>query len=183
MKTRTFNPLRLDVQAFAEAEVGLSGEWLLPELPRLADSGLTGSPALHTGRVKWSARGRCRQRSGASPAWFIDLEASVQMPLQCQRCLQPVETDIEVAHPLRFVADEAQAAALDAESDEDVLALSRALDLRALVEDELLLALPLVPRHEACPTPASTSASGEDIVERPNPFAALAVLKKSDPTH
>ena len=38
-----------------------------------------------------------------------------------------------------------------------MLALSRALDLRELVEDELLLALPLVPRHEVCPEPAAVS--------------------------
>jgi uncharacterized protein len=34
-----------------------------------------------------------------------------------------------------------------------VLALEPALDLKELVEDELLLALPLVPRHEVCPEP------------------------------
>ena len=34
-----------------------------------------------------------------------------------------------------------------------MLALEPALDLRGLVEDELLLALPLVPRHEVCPEP------------------------------
>ncbi len=53
-----------------------------------------------------------------------------------------------------FVAGgEEAAAALDAESDDDVLALESSLDLHALVEDELLLALPLVPRHDECPEP------------------------------
>ena len=54
---------------------------------------------------------------------------------------------------LFFVAGEDAAAALDTESDDDVLALEPFLDLRGLVEDELLLALPLVPRHEVCPEP------------------------------
>ena len=50
---------------------------------------------------------------------------------------------------LRFVDGEAQAEALDADSEDDVLALAPALDLRTLVEDELLLAWPIVPRHDA----------------------------------
>ena len=75
----------------------------------------------------------------------------------------------------------AQAARLDEEGDEDVLALTRALDLPALVEDELILALPLVPRHEVCPQDVPLEAVDEGFEaagERPNPFAALAALKK-----
>ena len=58
---------------------------------------------------------------------------------------------LHIEKALRFVHGEDAAAELDADSDDDVLASSRSLDLRALIEDELLLALPLVPRHEACP--------------------------------
>ena len=63
-----------------------------------------------------------------------------------------------------------------------VLALSRSFDAIELIEDELLLSLPLVPRHEVCPVPLPrpvddlSHAEGD---ERPNPFAALAALKKS----
>jgi len=70
---------------------------------------------------------------------------------------------------------------LDADSDVDVLALSRSVDLRELVEDELLLAMPLVPRHEVCPAPLlapqADVAFEEAEQDRPNPFAALAALK------
>jgi uncharacterized protein len=60
--------------------------------------------------------------------------------------------------------------------------MTRSLDLVSLVEDELLLALPLVPRHEVCPQPLPMS-HGDDVQEEPapNPFAALAVLKRGGP--
>ena len=81
-----------------------------------------------------------------------------------------------------FVHGEDAAAQLDTDSEDDVLALTRALDLRELIEDELLLALPLVPRHEVCPTPLLAPADGEAPVDdKPNPFAALAALKRGQP--
>jgi uncharacterized protein len=50
------------------------------------------------------------------------------------------------------------------------------------VEDELILALPLVPRHDACPQPLAAPATAEEpLAERPNPFAALAALKRGEP--
>ena len=64
---------------------------------------------------------------------------------------------------------------------DDVLALGRSLDLRELVEDELLLALPIVPRHEVClqplPMAVGEQALEDDVPERPHPFAALQALK------
>jgi len=55
-------------------------------------------------------------------------------------------------------------------------------DLLAVLEDELLMALPLVPMHETCPQ-ASPLVAGESdkevgLIEKPNPFAVLAQLKK-----
>jgi uncharacterized protein len=95
---------------------------------------------------------------------------------------------------LRFVpGGEDAAAALDADSDDDVLPLQRAIDARALIEDELLLELPLVARHTLCPRPLPMSAGeampepgaegGGAEGERPNPFAVLARLKGSDKGH
>ena len=66
-----------------------------------------------------------------------------------------------------FVDGEDAAAALDAESEDDVLALTPALDLAELVEDELLLALPLVPRHEQCPEPLPRAFVEDDPAHRP----------------
>ena len=66
------------------------------------------------------------------------------------------------------------------------MALPRSLDLRALVEDELILELPLVPRHDACPQPLPQPASDPleaQVEAAPNPFAKLAVLKRGKSSH
>ncbi|MGS0753455.1 YceD family protein [Roseateles sp. GG27B] len=75
---------------------------------------------------------------------------------------------------------------MDADSEDDVLVLPRYLDAQELVEDELLLALPLVPRHEQCPQPLALPAAellpdGEDADALPHPFAALAALRVRTP--
>jgi len=90
---------------------------------------------------------------------------------------------LEVDRWFRFVIDEATAAAEDEDSEEDVLALEPRPNLRELVEDELLMELPLVPMHETCPQPVVMAAGAIDgpadaEPQRKNPFAELARLKK-----
>ena len=87
---------------------------------------------------------------------------------------------LRVDRRIFFVEGEDAAAALDAESEDDVLALTPALDLPELIEDELLLALPLVPRHEVCPEPLPRAFVEDDPATTPadHPFAALAALKQ-----
>jgi len=61
-----------------------------------------------------------------------------------------------------------------------LLVLSSEFDLMALVEDELLMDLPLVPMHEACESehvPTSDDSDGPAVAGKPNPFAVLAALK------
>ncbi len=60
--------------------------------------------------------------------------------------------------------------------------LSRDFDLRKLIEDELLMALPLVPMHEdlpevRCPWHPATPTLKQANAEKPNPFAALALAQ------
>ncbi|HEX7639285.1 MAG TPA: DUF177 domain-containing protein, partial [Burkholderiaceae bacterium] len=132
-------------------------------------------------RVRWRAAGSCVTVGGEAQTW-LGLLVEADVVLQCQRCLQPVAEQVHVDRRFRFVADEATAAALDDESEDDVLELPRALDLRELVEDELLLALPLVPRHEVCPEQLPRSFGDIEEVDEAeraaNPFAALAALRK-----
>ncbi len=103
-------------------------------------------------------------------------------PWNASAACTPVDVPLDVERSFRFVADEATAEALDEECDEDLLALSREFDLRELIEDELLMALPVVPRHEECPTSVPLASSDDDFEvansEKPNPFAALAALRK-----
>ncbi len=181
MNKRAIDPLRLDVAALARQAQSVTGEWTLEALPRLAQS-----EALPQGRasqpVAWSVRGEWRPVAGGPPQVWLHLTARTDIWLACQRCLQPIRTPLMVERSILFVGSEDKAEALDAEIEDDVLALPAALDLRALVEDELILALPLVPRHDGCPMPGGTPAAEQGADPAlPQPFAALAALKAGRP--
>jgi uncharacterized protein len=197
MTSPAIDPLRLHVASFAADAQEAEGDWAIAELPRLAESECpidAGSPLKAKGedapklparsqgdltrRVRWRAVGSHRALGGEHQVW-LHLLADADVILQCQRCLQPLDEAVHVDRHFRFVADEETAAALDDEIEDEVLALPRSLNLRDLVEDEMLLALPLVPRHEVCPEKIPMQFGDVDVVEeKANPFASLALLRK-----
>jgi uncharacterized protein len=177
---KTLDPSHLDIKAFAQAGAELSGQSPLTQWPRLMDEQMAGARAQDPA-VRWRLQGHTTPVAGGPARIGLTLWALVDLPVQCQRCLGPVVETIETQRDFLFVADEATAEALDDESQEDVLVISRDFDALSLVEDELILALPLVPRHEVCPVDMPHEAvdpTFEAASERPNPFAALASLKK-----
>lgn len=175
---KEFDPQRLDVKAFAEAAAQLAGQDRLGGHPRLmAETGGRGAELL----LAWSASGELRNPGHVRPEIWLHLEAHAVLPLTCQRCLAPVEVAVKVQRPFRFVQDESIAMAEDDRSEEDLLALSRSFDLVDLVEDELLMDLPVAPRHEVCPAPMALAVADDDFdpapARRENPFALLQRLK------
>lgn len=176
------DPRRLDVLAFARADATLSGTDLLSKYERIAqeEQALEGDLS-----VNWAASGDWREPQGAPPQAWLHVVADAVVPLTCQRCLTRMDAPLSVDRWFRFVADEAAAEAQDDESEEDLLVISPHFDLMELVEDELLLALPMVPAHGVCPVHVKLEAVDEGFeaaaAARPNPFAALASLKKTDP--
>jgi uncharacterized protein len=179
---KTFDPRRLDVKAFAQAGAELQGQSPLGQWSRLLDEKMAGTQA-QGHLVRWHLEGQMAPITGGGDRIGMALSAEVDLPMQCQRCLGPVVETVKAERAFVFVADEATAEAMDEESEEDVLVISRDFDALFLVEDELILALPLVPRHEVCAQNLPTEAVDEAFEaasERPNPFAALAALKKGD---
>lgn len=180
---KSWNPRRFDVLAFAEAGASLDGVEPLDGFERLLAERHAGggmSPV-----VNWSASGEMRPDAAGKPLPWLHLQVRLDLPVGCQRCLGPVVVALEVDRWFRFAADEAAAEAEDDDSEEDVLAMEPRPDLLGLVEDELLMAIPLVPMHEQCPEPlvapqarADADAQQASPEERPHPFAALARLKK-----
>ncbi|HEX5312656.1 YceD family protein [Aquabacterium sp.] len=191
MKPRTFVPRKLDIGAFIDSGEVLEGTQSVADLQRLAEGLYAQADLAALPPVQWRVQGRLVKQRVGQPHRWLDVEVKGTFPWECQRCLHSVDLPIEVARSIRFVDDEAAAAALDADSDDDVLAVSRVFDLLALLEDELIMAQPLVPRHEQCPTdverhmrsfdPDEPEApeSGSDAGGKPHPFAALAALKKN----
>jgi uncharacterized protein len=181
-RNRGLDPNRLDVIAFAVDEAALADETPQDQFTRLSTSLLTRLadplPAVH-----WSAHGEARPVPGGNLSHWIHVEANSEVTLQCQRCLQPMQQNLVVDRWFHFVGDEDEAARLDEDSEDDVLAASGRFDLLELLEDELILALPIVPRHDVCPQPLPSSGDAPTTEEElaPNPFAALAALRRPPP--
>jgi len=180
MKDR-FDPRALELLAFCRSGSVLQGEWPQSSMARLSASLADAGPAPLP--VTWSAAGQLRPVVGGEAEVWLHLTASTTVSLQCQRCLQAMTENLQVDRHLRFVRGEAEAARLDEASEDDVLELPARLDLHALTEDELILALPLVPRHERCPAPLPLRDDTEvpEDAPAPKPFAALAALRRRGP--
>jgi uncharacterized protein len=121
--------------------------------------------------LRWSARGSTQGRDQVP---HLDLAIDGDIALVCQRCLEPMRQPVAIASHFLIAKDEASAEALDDTDDFDVIAGAADFDLDRLIEDEVILALPIAPRHAHCPDDATarvTSAAAE------SPFAALAALK------
>ncbi|HLL12759.1 MAG TPA: DUF177 domain-containing protein [Rubrivivax sp.] len=174
--------LSVDVPALCRHGQTMQGQSPLAQLTRLTE-GLFAAPGSDD-IVAWSAQGSLQPVPGSDTQLWLTLQVQTRVQLQCQRCLQPLVHDLSLDRRLRFVHDEEEAARLDEESEDDVLALQGRVDLLGLIEDELILALPLVPRHEQCSQPLPSADGGPDSApeEAPHPFAALAALRRRDPS-
>jgi uncharacterized protein len=183
MKTRDFDVDRLDVEALAKEGGQLEGTWPISALERLSQSVFSeaaGTAGEESSLVHWGVQGEQRKVAGSAPQIWLYVNAHTSALLQCQRCLHSMRVPISIERAYLFVHGESTAAKMDLEGDDDVLAVTKALNARELIEDELLLALPLVPRHEICPEPLRMSAEAAPIEADavPHPFAALATLKR-----
>jgi uncharacterized protein len=161
----------------AEDGAELAGSMPVGALQRLAAEA---RGTLEGRQVEWSVQGEMLNAGHVQPQVWLHLQAGATLPMTCQRCLEAVDVPLQVDRSFRFVADEATAAAEDETAEEDLLALSRAFDLPALVEDELLMEVPVVPRHDVCPHPvplSSADADFEDGGAPEHPFAVLKALK------
>lgn len=179
MTDSTTDARALEVMAFCRQGGHLQGRWPLAVMTRLGDSLLGGSA---DAGVDWQLAGSLLPVTGGEAEIWLHLQARATVSLQCQRCLQAMNDDIAVDRRFRFVRTEAEALRLDEDSEDDVLVLEPRLDVCTLLEDELILGLPIVPMHEACPEPlrpAQDAAVVEDVA--PHPFAALAALRGRTP--
>jgi uncharacterized protein len=128
-----------ELEAFAKRGTVLRGEIELKRLPRLAE--LLGSDR---GSVR--AALRFRQQSGG---WLIiALEQEAVVELTCQRCLELVDYRIEDRVDLAVLESPAEEERLP-EGVEPLVLEGGCVRPATLIEDELIIALPLVPRHES----------------------------------
>lgn len=184
------------VNLFEFARTGMIAEGDVPvqELPRMLTEVPAAVPVTERSTVvfHWRAQGfeRSEHRAdgGMAVRQYLRLAVAGDMWLECQRCMTPYRHPMATETVFEVVRDEAQAdACLADDTLPEAIVGSANFDLIELVEEELLLALPLVPKHEVCPEVHASLVTGpdgqaepaeEDVQDKPSPFAALAALKR-----
>ncbi|WP_445115058.1 YceD family protein [Acinetobacter sp. WZC-1] len=119
---------------------------------------------------------------------WLDGSVEAKVPMECQRCLNPVEITLNSDFHLALVDDESLVERLDEDADFIVLGESEAtikgdmdtpasVNLLSLIEDELLLLMPLSPKHDVCEHKHQPAVEAVMENKRDNPFEVLASLK------
>ncbi len=170
-------PVYVDTRRVFEAETSCSGAIALERLPRLREY-LANDNATISATLQFQI-GEYGDREIAG-----HVEASLQLP--CQRCLEPVALQVEDTVHLALVQNDEQAAKLRPEL-EPWIGTEIKLLLADLVEEQILLSLPIVCKHSADECQQQMNYAGTAIAAEPaasepanNPFAVLEKLKQSD---
>jgi uncharacterized protein len=138
--------------------------------------------------ITWSFAPDAHPVQGRRRWW---LKANVSVSCTCERCLMPVAVALEARRGFEFFKTASQADAMTEESmldgaqgaqslaEIDYLSPEDQMTLMALIEDELLLSLPMAPKHSDCRAPANPVAEDEPgtRADEPETVKALAGLK------
>ena len=108
---------------------------------------------------------------------FVEIRLEAGLPLTCQRTLERFVLPVSTAQRLGLVRDESEEAALPPDYEPALLDADGQLRPLELIEDELILALPLVPVKPGTEATETEVPPTPDEVRSANPFAALAALK------
>lgn len=140
---------------------------------------LSGMPRLREALAE--AEGDCRYEiefgRDALGLRFVELRIEAKLPLTCQRTLERFLYPVRVTQRLGLITDEAEEAALPEGMEPLLLGADGELNPAGLVEDELILAIPVVPIDPDAPEVMANWPADAAEDEKPNPFAALAALK------
>ena len=173
--------LVIDPARFAREGARLTGALAAAALPRLAEQlqradQLQGPDQLQGagGEIGYRVDGFLSERG--HPGLHLQLDGEIE--LRCQRCLGALRARIESRRDVVLVPDVDEfAQRSDEDETMDIIPAVPRLDLRTLLEDEVLLALPVAPCHasDECRVPEGRPGAAP---ERVSPFAALAQLKR-----
>lgn len=159
----------IDGLEFASRHETASGRLSFSVLPRLQELLAEGS-----GGIDFEVSGDFSEGRA-----FLAVKLEGRLPLVCQRCLETVPFDLNLRSRMLLVMpgehwpEDGQPGGLDDESC-DAIEASHELELIPLLEEEILLALPIAPRHETCRLPGTNRLTRE-----PSPFARLAGLRRN----
>jgi len=165
-------PRMADPRKFAQQGIHLEGSVPVADLPRLA-SALASDKAAVTAELEFGISDEGRK--------VLNGHVSAQVEVVCQRCLDNLPLLVEADLNLAVIWDEDQAVSLPKYLDPWIHGEGQA-DLYGVIEEELLLELPLVAYHESECVEPERFHSGEIVEDTDtvnNPFQMLEQLKNS----
>ena len=167
---KTYMPGHLIIDAidFARNAGVHHGKISISELGRLQDY-LVGN----CGELKYTVAGTLSK--SAKPVLQITVQGPIN--LQCQRCLGELKHVLDVRTDLLLASNESELCRFDEDESIDVILARSDMDVLALIEDEIILSLPISPRHRESECAIIKAGSG-DTAGKKTPFSALAHLKK-----
>ncbi len=170
--SNTALPREADLRAWASRGIEVEGDVLVTQMPRLKS-------VVASTEERAYATFRCWKDQ--QHRYNVDIEVQMTVALVCQRCLSDCQLELVTQSKLIVVWNEDSIKELP--SGYDPLVAGGVSDLHALVEEELLLALPAVPMHDAGDCEDASRAFGDstmDVVEeKKSPIAALGALLKT----
>jgi uncharacterized protein len=149
---------------FAQNQLALSDVLAPKQLPRLAEM------LSNAGKTQVQFQLICASKQFRQPSLGLTITAS--LPMTCQRCLDEMTLNLQLN--FNYLIADAEINEADDADDTDWLTADHAMDVAELIEDELLLALPIAPTHAHDCAKTSTQSG-----EKPNPFAVLKGLLKA----
>tara|TARA_R110000850_G_scaffold277133_1_gene423303 strand:- start:80642 stop:81202 length:561 start_codon:yes stop_codon:yes gene_type:complete len=171
----------IDALGFARAGSFLQGQAPLGLFARMLEGQLVQPEAQRESFVNWTLEGE----NTASGRYFLHVTAHAEPMLECQRCLRPFICKINVDNRVELVRTPAEQDSDDLDDDGiERIVGSKRFSVLGFVEDELILAMPYVPKHHECPSDSGIQAdrsasSQEQETRRQSPFSVLEQLKKN----
>jgi len=168
----------IDAQRAAEAGRRFAGDARIEWMPRVAD--LLDQPSADD-VIEFEVAASLDRSAGRAAIVRLAVHVFGSVPMTCQRTLQRYRQPVDSRSQVAVVASEDELAGLP-EDLEPKLAAEGRLKLVELIEDELLLALPLVPRDPDS-VPVDNAGDVFDSAgpeQSDSPFAELARLRKTD---
>jgi uncharacterized protein len=158
------NDLIIHNVEFAQSQQILTGEIDAAKCERLAETLIASGKGAHIG---FKLTGSAKQLRHPS----LHLHITAKLPVACQRCLG--EMQVQLSLDFDYIICNEMPAETDENDDTDWLEAAPDMNLQELIEDELLLAMPIAPMHDHDCSKQSTQSG-----EKPNPFAVLKGLVK-----
>ncbi len=161
-------PEVLDASRMVAARRGVEGRVPLASLTRLRDS---------LADVEGEAVYSLEFGTDELKVPFVELRIDARLPLLCQRSLERFLLPVSIEQRLGLIRDEADEAALPPGYEALLMPEDGMLKPVELVEDELILAIPVIPVKPGTEAMERDWPAEEAELERANPFAALSALK------